>query len=405
MAPEVVDEKLHLDGFIYLQSRAAIGRVYWDCRLVRGKQCTARAVTNDPTNGDPLVLFKGPKEAPHSHPPNREETAAAKITASVKRKAAEHPKQPPAQLLRTELQGTSSAVLSQLPAQPALVRRIRRTRLKDLPASPTKLNALRDIPNTYQATLLGETFLLYDSRPPDDEREDESEESEEEEGESEEEEEPQRPRTIVFATRKNIELLCDSPTWFLDSTFKTAPHLFAQVFTILGLRKRTSATEEFIPIPLVYALLSGKQQERHEEVLQAVVRAINQYGLPTCAPRKLMMDFEIGIINACAKVFPTVPRACCFFHLGQIVYRRVQADGLQEQYNDPDDRTLKRYTHMLLSLAFVPVADVRGAFRDLRSVCPAELHDVFDDFNLFYIVGRPAQGRRRAVQPRYPSHL
>ncbi len=115
-----------------------------------------------------------------------------------------------------------------------------------------------------------------------------------------------------------------------------------------------------------------------------------------------MSDFESAIINGCTQVYPGVPLSGCHFHLGQIVYRRIQSDGLQAMYRDPVDRTVKRYTHMLLALAFVPEADVPTAFADLRRECPAELHGVYDNFKEFYISGRPARGRRQAIGPRYP---
>jgi len=56
--------------------------------------------------------------------------------------------------------------------------------------------------------------------------------------EEEEEDRPEPPRVLIFATRKNIEILCESHVWFLDRTFKTAPNISAQLFTIIGLRKR-----------------------------------------------------------------------------------------------------------------------------------------------------------------------
>ena len=112
-------------------------------------------------------MFKGPRESEHTHPPNQEENAAEKLIAAVKRKARDHPEQPPAQLLRRELQGIESGVLSQLPAQPALVRTLQRLRRKELPGNPTKLSAFGEIPARYQNTLLGERFLLYDSGPED----------------------------------------------------------------------------------------------------------------------------------------------------------------------------------------------------------------------------------------------
>ncbi|KAK7604825.1 hypothetical protein V9T40_006011 [Parthenolecanium corni] len=69
-----------------------------------------------------------------------------------------------------------------------------------------------------------------------------------------------------------------------------------------------------------------------------------------------MTDFEKAIINACQGVYPDVSVSCCFFHLGQSVNRHVQQEDLQIAYNDPVDRSINVFTHMILSLAYVPVA-------------------------------------------------
>ena len=47
MEGKVVDNKLLLDGYIYVKSRSQKGRTYWDCRRLRRRECTARAVTTD----------------------------------------------------------------------------------------------------------------------------------------------------------------------------------------------------------------------------------------------------------------------------------------------------------------------------------------------------------------------
>jgi hypothetical protein len=46
---------------------------------------------------------------------------------------------------------------------------------------------------------------------------------------------PERDRILIFSTIKNLEMLKKSNEWFVDGTFKTAPHPFYQVFTIHGI--------------------------------------------------------------------------------------------------------------------------------------------------------------------------
>ena len=125
---------------------------------MRTKECTARAITNEP-----LIIIKGPTESKHTHPPNQEECEAEVITQRIKRKAKEHPEQPPAQLIRDEIAGVSSdGVLSQLPDRELLRKMVRRTRRLNLPPNPKSLAELEELPQCYQQMLQGERFLLYD---------------------------------------------------------------------------------------------------------------------------------------------------------------------------------------------------------------------------------------------------
>ena len=114
--------------------------------------------------------------------------------------------------------------------------------------------------------------------------------------------------------------------------------------------------KDSVAIPYVYALLSSKEERQYAAVLNAVIA--EEYRIENWAPKKIMCDFEMSIINASLAVFPDVPCSCCFFHLGKCVYRHIQNDGLQIAYNDPFDRDIKKYTHMMLGLAYVPIEEV-----------------------------------------------
>lgn len=41
-------------------------------------------------------------------------------------------------------------------------------------------------------------------------------------------------RCLIFSTRTNLQLLSQSRHWYADGTFKTAPMLFEQLYTIHG---------------------------------------------------------------------------------------------------------------------------------------------------------------------------
>ena len=100
-----------------------------------------------------------------------------------------------------------------------------------------------------------------------------------------------------------------------------------QIFTILGTVRRIARNQDEVDevaIPFVYALLTSKSSEQYTEVLEWVQTAATEYHIEFNFENiKIMSDFELGILNACTVVFQQVPKSCCFFHLGQNIYRHV----------------------------------------------------------------------------------
>ena len=138
MPAQIIDKLLHLEGFVYYRTRERNGRTYWECRRVRKKECTARAVTTVNAADGSIEVQRGPTESEHSHAPNVDENEAQILTSRIKRRAEDHPEERPAQMLRSELQNVEPEVLSQMPEQTALVRRIQRTRRKNMSANPIR---------------------------------------------------------------------------------------------------------------------------------------------------------------------------------------------------------------------------------------------------------------------------
>ncbi len=115
-----------------------------------------------------------------------------------------------------------------------------------------------------------------------------------------------------------------------------------------------------------------------------------------------MCDFEKSILNACETIFQDASISCCFFHLGQSIYQKIQDSWLQKCNCDSDDDIIHIQNHMLLTLAFVPVEDLSRIFDLLESKVDEDLLPVFEYFEEYYVTGRAWRGRRRAVPPWYP---
>ena len=110
-----------------------------------------------------------------------------------------------------------------------------------------------------------------------------------------------------------------------------------QVFTILGAVERNSRVVAF---SLVYALLTSKESKQYTTVLNAVKNASDEYRI-VCLPTKILTDFELAIIDAASSTYPDSSIKCCFFHLCQSIYRKVQEFGLQVRYNNPKEKVIK----------------------------------------------------------------
>lgn len=98
-------------------------------------------------------------------------------------------------------------------------------------------------------------------------------------------------------------------------------------------------------------------------MFETVLEELNelQYRLPG----RIMVDFELAIINAAIEKFGNVMLSC-FFHLCQNVYRKVVDVGLKIQYSDENDTSVRDATRQICALAFVPVRDVVRVFNLLK---------------------------------------
>ncbi len=154
-------------------------------------------------------------------------------------------------------------------------------------------------------------------------------------------------------------------------------------------------------VPLLYTFLSRKKTELYEEVLEVVKDAVKWFHIaPPYVLTKIMSDFVLTIMNACTEVIHGVSLSGYYFHLGHTIYRRVQGEGLQEQYRDPLDRTVKWYTHMVLALAFFK-ADVVTSFAEF-----VWLNCMVNTMNSRnFLLFKPARSRRPTTRLRYPISL
>ena len=231
----------------------------------------------------------------------------------------------------TELEIIIASTAAKLPKLDSMKGTIRRERqVRDIAlVQPESLHDLV-IPPEFMITAKEENFLLFDSGP-------------------------ELTRILIFGTQKNCDLLTTSHIWLADGTFKTAPQLFAQVYTIHALRGGPNPLQDGHLLTCLFILLPNKTEATYTRMWERV-RII----CPTASPTTMIMDFEKAAINAFQMEWPTTTVKGCYFHFTQNVWRKIQEVGLQTDYMNDEQLALR--LRMLPALAFAPPLEVQELF-------------------------------------------
>ena len=115
--------------------------------------------------------------------------------------------------------------------------------------------------------------------------------------------------------------------------------------------------------PCVYALLPDKRESTYSKLLRKLLEI-----QPDLNPMNIMVDFEKAAIKSFEDNFLSIISGC-FFHLSQNVFRKMQSEGLINQYQADGEFLLK--LKMLPSLAFVPEHEVVDCYNILMIDFPA----------------------------------
>lgn len=286
---------------------------------------------------------------------------------TLKSKVTDHPEALPCQIVNS-ITSIPENIAAHLPNLPSIKRSIQRHRAARLPGNPRHVEDLESIPRQFSKTQGGEPFLLYDSL-------------------NDEEEPLSCGRVIVFATQENLNRLINSRRWYCDGTFKVTPSIFYQVFTILGgVQHVVDGKQDFVVLPLVFALLESKEEMAYRKVIEVVLSAAESFKIQFQIPHYVMTDLELAIINAILDLVGDVIRTC-LFHLSQAVFRKIQGTAdLLQKYNDPQDRSIRDAAHRLCALAFVPLHDVELTFGEFKATAPEAFEPICEYFEVKYSI-------------------
>ena len=178
----------------------------------------------------------------------------------------------------------------------------------------------------------------------------------------------------------------------MDGTFKVAPTIFTQLYVI-----RVPLADS--AISCIYAFTQRKGRDTYESLLLRLVEKAEELNL-FLDPEVIITDFELAALNAISSVLgPHVRTKCCFFHLTQSTWRKLQELGLTNAYRTNAD--VRHFVGMIDGIAFLPLDIVSDGIFHLKDNLPVDLDDetenalnlLLDYFDKTYITGTLRHGR------------
>ena len=198
---------------------------------------------------------------------------------------------------------------------------------------------------------------------------------------------PSDSQILIFTTDSNLDFLCQSLWWCGDGTFKAAPKLWTQLYTLHGQKNGYT-------VPCVYALLPNKRKETYIRQVKPWVGVGNRQWIF----ETFLSDYEQGAFKAMLEVFPDIGEEGCFFHLYRRLDFQVKELGLMPKYRQDDAFKLR----VKNALAFIPVSDVVATFESLSTSFLNDELRLLDYFENTWI-RQPVGGLRLPLL--FPHHM
>jgi hypothetical protein len=132
---------------------------------------------------------------------------------------------------------------------------------------------------------------------------------------------------------------------YVDGTFRTAPKPYTQFISVHG------KISGFV-IPLAFILVTGKSTAQYVQILQHLKQEVIRLTNNPLNPGRIILDFEMSMMNALQMEFPTSALSGCYFHFNQSLWRHIQQIGLARDYQQ--DRRLNKVIRRVMAIGFLP---------------------------------------------------
>lgn len=252
-------EILLRDGYTFHKNKNVNNVIYWECRERSHKRtgdgnfvkCAAKAKT---TLKDGKHFLES--SSVHNHSPDAEDKIYLENNEFLKKESV-NTKDKPSQIIQMAKAQISTTALQILPSTQSMKKVINRKRRNGYPKEPANLCDVV-IPPNLRSTLSNLKFLQFESNFDIDIDSDSDDfcgfdvalESKLKENHG---------NILIFSTVENLKLLAKATYFIIDGTFKTAPTIYYQLYSIHA----PVGKENSRLLPLVYALMSKKNTDAY----------------------------------------------------------------------------------------------------------------------------------------------
>lgn len=363
--------KLVIRGFLYKHNSAKTRKNgdaahYWTCEF---PDCKITAITVFKNNEHVVEKFNE-----HDHTAEASRAPVCVTKNAIKRKATESDS-PPAHIVQNAIASIDENVRPYLPSTSALKQSCKRVR-KNKNVEPKTLDDL-NLPDEYKQTLNNELFLIKEIDVDDN-------------------------KVLIFSTVSNLSKMSNADYWLMDGTFNVVPNIFYQLYSI---HAPVGPPERSRTLPLAYALMSSKSKASYDAFFEGLTEYAEEHDIHL-NPGYIITDLEVAPIILTKDHFPQSESGVCLFHLGQIVYRKVQSHGLAKRYGQ--DENFSIFIRHITALAFLEADEIPPAWERLKKKMPKEAQPVVDWFDEYYVRGaivRNIRNKEKRAAPKFPPNL
>lgn len=350
--------KVQRNGFAYMKNRQCGNKVYWYCEALNNSmyKCRARLITL--TEGESLSVLSSSGE--HNHEPNPIRASVANNISELKSNTKHQRMAKTCQIVQEHIASTSMDIASNLPSKDAIRQIVNREKKKlfNTKYEPTTF----DFNIQEDATMLegGNNFVIKDKIFGSDKR------------------------VILLSTKKLMTFLAEALYWVMDGTFKIVPAVFQQLYTIHGPVLNSNKT-----FPLLFVLCTHKDKASYDVMFGLIIDYCSENNI-SLNPSFVIMDFEKAARLSLRQHFESVTIKGCFFHLRQIIYRRIQKEGLSIKYNN--DQSFNIDIKSISALAYIHPQNIPAYYNALiQSLSDDDALKIAEWFGQNYVIGKNNQ--------------